>query len=149
MEPDRPRRSREHWAVLVLALSAPLALFVLGRFLEPDARGWGTHEQLGFQPCWPMTHWNVPCPGCGVTTAVSLAAHGRPLASLRTQPFGLVLLLASLAGAGWAALLHLWHRDLYAELHSLPWKRLAGALGTLLLLAWIYKLTLVRGWFGV
>ncbi|NOT30468.1 MAG: DUF2752 domain-containing protein [Planctomycetes bacterium] len=134
--------------MLLLALAAPLALLALGLFLEPDPRGWGTHEQLGFRPCWPMTHWNVPCPGCGVTTAVALAAHGSPLESLRAQPFGLALLLTSLTGAGWAAFLHLRRQDLYVELHVLPWRRLATMLGTLLLLTWIYKLALVRGGLG-
>ena len=131
-----------------MLLIAPLALLALGLFLEPDPRGWGTHEQLGFRPCWPMTHWNVPCPGCGVTTAVALAAHGRPLASLRTQPFGLVLFALSIASAGWAIAGHARGRDLYAALPGLPWSSLWRVLGTLALLAWIYKLALVRGWLG-
>ncbi len=134
--------------MLLVALSAPLFLLGLGLFLEPDARGWGTHEQLGFRPCWPMRQWNLPCPGCGVTTAVTLAAHGRPLASLRTQPFGLVLFAATLAAAAWALAGHARGRDLYAELPGLPWKRLVVLFGALALLAWLYKLALARGGLG-
>lgn len=145
---DARSRSREHGLVLLVALSAPLFLLGLGLFLEPDARGWGTHEQLGFRPCWPMRQWNLPCPGCGVTTAVTLAAHGRPLASLRTQPFGLVLFAATLAAAAWALAGHARGRDLYAELPGLPWKRLVVLFGALALLAWLYKLALARGGLG-
>ena len=141
-------RSREHGIVLLLALAAPLALLALGLFLEPDPRGWGTHEQLGFRPCWPMTHWNVPCPGCGVTTAVALAAHGRPLESLRTQPFGLVLLAGALSMSLWALAGHVQRRDRYADLSGLPWKRLGSTLALLASFAWLYKLALVRGWGG-
>lgn len=148
MADDRPARSREHRLVLLLALAAPLALLALGRLLEPDPRGWGTHEQLGFRACYPMAHWNVPCPGCGVTTAVALALHGAPLASLRAQPLGLV----TLAGAGlvalWALRGHARGRDLFAELPGLPWKRLGAGLGALAACAWLYKLALVRGWLG-
>jgi hypothetical protein len=146
VETVRPQRSHEHALVLVLCLAAPVALLALGLFLEPDPRGWGTHEQLGFQPCWPMTHWNVPCPGCGVTTAVALAAHGQPLESLRVQPFGLVVLLAGCAAALWALVQHRRGMDLYCALSTVPWKRWGGMLATTVLLAWAYKLARVRGW---
>lgn len=134
--------------LLATSLLAPLVLFALGRFLEPDPRGWGTHEQLGFRPCWPMTHWNVPCPGCGVTTAVALAAHGRVLDSLRAQPFGLVLLAGMLTATLWALAGHLCGRDLHAELPRLPWKAFAKVLAWLALLAWLYTLARAQGALG-
>jgi len=141
-------RSREHRLVLVGALALPVALFVLGRVLDPDPRGWGTHEQLGFRPCLPMREWGFPCPGCGVTTSIALVAHGQPLAALRTQPFGLVALGTALAVAAWALTGHARGRDLYAELPRVAWSRWGSALLTLALLAWLYKLTLVRGWIA-
>jgi hypothetical protein len=145
---DPRRRSREHWIVLVLVLAAPVGLVALGRALEPDPRGWGTHEQLGFQPCWPMSRWNVPCPGCGVTTALAHATRGSLIESLRTQPFGLVLLAGSTLAAGWALASHARGRDLFGALTGIAWTRLASALGLLLVLAWLYKLASARGWPG-
>jgi len=141
-------RSREHWLVLTCALALPLVLFALGSYLSPDPRGWGTHEQLGFRPCLPMRLWNFPCPGCGVTTSIALAAHGQPLAALRTQPFGLVAIAAAGAAAVWALLGHARGRDLHAELPRVGWRRRGRTLATLALLAWCYKLALVRGWLG-
>ncbi|HEX6881758.1 MAG TPA: DUF2752 domain-containing protein [Planctomycetota bacterium] len=146
MTDPSPRRSREHALVLVALLAAPLVLLGLGRALEPDPRGWGTHEQLGFRPCTPMTRWNVPCPGCGVTTALALSARGAVPAAFRTQPLGPLLVLASLAAAGWALAGHRRGRDLADELAGLRWRFLAGLSGLLLLLAWLYKLAVVRGW---
>lgn len=134
--------------VLVLCLLAPLGLLVLGRALRPDPRGFGTHQQLGFGPCWPMAHWNLPCPGCGVTTAVALAAHGEALASLHTQPLGLALLLATLVGATWALVGHARGRDLGRELVRFHRAPVWLALASFALLTWLYKIALVRGWLG-
>lgn len=141
-----PRRSREHRLFLALCLAFPLALLAVGRLLEPDPRGWGTHEQLGFQPCFPMRAWNVPCPGCGVTTAVALAARGHGLAALRVQPLGPLLVAAALGLAGWALFVHARGGDLAAEFARWRWKSLGLWLATLALLAWIYKLAALRGW---
>ena len=134
--------------VLVGALAFPVALLLLGLVLHPDPRGWGTHEQLGFRPCLPMRLWNFPCPGCGVTTSIALVAHGRPLEALRTQPFGLVALATVLAAAVWALAGHARGDDLHAELPRVAWARWIRLLGTLALLAWTYKIALVRGWLG-
>lgn len=146
VDSTRPLRSREHALVLTACLAAPLALLALGHWLEPDPRGWGTHEQLGFRPCFPMQHWNLPCPGCGVTTAVALAAHGAPLASLRTQPFGMVVLASALVAAVWAVAGHARGRDLWLELGHVRWRRWTWWLVTPGLLAWCYKIALARGW---
>jgi len=148
MDPEPVRRSREHGIVLALALLAPLVLLTFGRALRPDPRGWGTHQQLGFGPCWPMAHWNLPCPGCGVTTAVSLAVHGQAFASLHTQPLGLVLLLTTLVVAAWALGSHLNGRDLARELARLNRPPVWLAVVSVTLLAWLYKVALVRGWLA-
>jgi hypothetical protein len=145
MEAARPTRSRQHVVVLAACLAALALVLAFGAVLEPDPRGHGTHQQLGFQACFPMERWDVPCPGCGVTTAVVLAVHGRPLASLATQPFGLVVLAALLALAAWALRGHVLGRDLARELERLPLGRIASLLGVLALVAWLYKLALVRG----
>ena len=139
------KRSREHGLVLLIALALPAALFAVTRLLlHPDPRGWGTHEQLGFKPCFPMAHWNVPCPGCGVTTALALLARGDLLAALRTQPFGLVVATTALGGAFWALSGHVRGRDLAGELAQVAWKRWGRVLATLAVLAWLYKLAVVR-----
>ncbi len=144
----RRARSREHWVVLGCALLAPLALGTLALVLEPDPRGWGTHEQLGFRPCFPMQHWNLPCPGCGVTTAITLAARGHVLAALRTQPFGPLLVAASLGFLVWSLALHLARRDLWSELRRWNARAVWTALLAPALLAWLYKMALTRGWLG-
>lgn len=133
---------------MLLAL-APLVLasLVAARFwLEPDGRGVGTHERLGLAPCLPMELWNFPCPGCGVTTSVTLAAHGRLLDSLRNQPFGFLVAVGLAAFVLLAPLVHLRGRDLWRELLEVRLARWFPVLATLLVLSWLYKVSLVRGW---
>jgi hypothetical protein len=134
--------------VLLGALALPVALLALGRSLTPDPRGFGTHEQLGFQPCLPMRQWNVPCPGCGVTTSIVLVAHGRPLAALATQPLGPIALACAFAAAVRAAIGHARGWDLALDFRRVSWRRWGSVLVALGALAWMYKLALVRGWLG-
>ncbi len=136
------RRSPEHWFFLALGLALPLGLAVAGVFLDPDPRGFGTHEQLGLWPCRSMALLRIPCPGCGVTTSVALAVRGRLLDSLATQPFGTLFVLLSLAFSAWSIGGHLQRRDLYAALRAKRltpwWIALTAALGS----SWIYKLVI-------
>jgi hypothetical protein len=141
------RRSGAHALVLVASLASPLALLALGLLLRPDPRGWGTHEQLGFRPCYPQVHWNVPCPGCGVTTAVVLAVRGEFGAACATQPIGPLLVLGSLVFAAWALAGHHRGRDLAAELARWSWPVITRVAGLALLVGWLYKTAVVRGWF--
>ena len=93
---QREKRAPEHWILLSMAAATLLGLIVLGVFVAPDDRGYGTHEQLGLPACGVMKVTGIPCPGCGVTTSVALAASGRFADSFVNQPFGL---LTALAGA--------------------------------------------------
>jgi hypothetical protein len=95
-----------------------------------------------------MKLWNVPCPGCGVTTSVALAARGRLLASFENQPFGLLVALFLAGFAVWAPVAHILGRDLWQDLLSVRADRWGPILILIALLAWVYKLALVRGWFS-
>ncbi len=84
-------------AGLVMALLGVFLLLGAALGLEPDARGHATHEQLGLPPCTFLAGSDIPCPTCGVTTAFTLLAHGRPIDAARTQAFGALLGLLALA----------------------------------------------------
>ncbi|HED66748.1 MAG TPA: DUF2752 domain-containing protein [Planctomycetes bacterium] len=148
LEPSpAPRRSAEHYLLLGIVGLGVLAIVVVGVFLHPDPRGHGTHEQLGLEPCGLLEHWNVPCPGCGVTTAATLLAQGHPIASLRTQPFGFLLSALLPVVFLWMLRLHLGGRDVWLELRGRSWTRWSGWALAVMLLAWAYKVGRVRGWW--
>jgi hypothetical protein len=139
----RTKRSFEHWIVLAGAFLGLALFLVLAWFVAPDPRGYGTHEKLGLPACAMMKWLHVPCPGCGVTTSVTLAAHGRVLDAVRTQPFGVVVAIAIPLAALWALLGHFRGRDLYRDLNAVrlaPW---LWVIGGALALSWIYKLVSV------
>ena len=72
--------------------------------------------------------------------------QGELASSLRVQPFGLLVTLATVLFALWALIGHALGRDLSRTLAALDWALWARVTGTLLALAWIYKLAAVRGW---
>jgi hypothetical protein len=117
----------------------------LGFLVKPDARGFGTHEQLGLPSCKLMDWTGVPCPGCGVTTSVAFAAQGHVVDALRTQPFGLVVALTIVAVVVWALVGHFQGQDLYEGLRSKRAAKIGIVLAVLLGLGWIYKLVMVLG----
>ena len=88
---------------LLLSWSIMLVLcFALAASLNPDPRGYGTHEQLGLPAC---SFWELigrPCPGCGMTTSISLFVRGRWIESARANVGGLALAAACLFQIPWA-----------------------------------------------
>lgn len=128
------------------ALLALIAVIVLGTWVEPDPRGHGTHEQFGMPPCRMLQWTGFPCPGCGVTTSVALAAHGQFAASFWNQPFGLVLALFVPIAAISVVFQHARGRDLGAVVRALRLKWWAIGFGAIALGAWAWKTAvLLRG----
>lgn len=95
----RARAASAGARVVALGVSGAMAaILVVGAWLQPDPAGHGSHMQLGLPPCAWAAVLHAPCPTCGMTTAVSLAARGRLWDSFATQPFGLVVALAAAVG---------------------------------------------------
>lgn len=66
---------------------------VASAMLEPDARGYGTHEQLGLVDACPAARTGAACATCGLVTSVVHAARGEVTDSLRTHGAGLPIVL--------------------------------------------------------
>ena len=82
--------------VMMLASFGLLGLFGLAGSLQPDTRGYGTHEQFGWSPCWFVEHWDMRCPSCGMTTSWAHLVRGNVWESLRSNSGGTALALLSL-----------------------------------------------------
>lgn len=129
-------------ARLLGGLAAVLCMtaVALGLWLRPDARGVGTHEQLGLPPCMMIQFAGLPCPTCGMTTAFAHAVRGHWVAAFLTQPFGLALALVtflSIAG-GWSVLVsgRSWRFNWYRVCPA----KLSGAVIGFFVLSWGYKM---------
>jgi hypothetical protein len=122
----------------LLVLAPCWGLLAAAAMLTPRASGYGTHRQLDLPACSILARTGYPCPNCGLTTSVSAMAHGRVLAALAAQPFGVVLALAMLVLGGAGA------RELAAGRPAIPalrvgwwwvWGAAAGMFG-----GWAIKL---------
>lgn len=117
-----------------------LTVVVLARWLTPDPRGLGTHEQLGLPPCLTSSVFGIPCPFCGMTTSFSLMAHGEVSASFATQPAGALGFILSIIAFLLCIAFGVTGRavPLGANFWRARWLVLLGM--SVVLCAWIYKL---------
>ena len=145
LEPAEARdRGLPHYLILLGFWGATATMLLLALIAQPDPRGFGTHEQLGLSPCRMIQWTGVPCPGCGVTTSLTLAAQGRPLESLAVQPFGFLTAIALPLLALWALVVHRRGGDLYERVAARRGLAPKSAL-VLMGLAWAYKLVITLG----
>ncbi|MEX1025842.1 MAG: DUF2752 domain-containing protein [Planctomycetota bacterium] len=136
-------KSLIHWALLGSVPLVAAVLLWLSR-IEPDPRGFGTHEQLGLASCLPMRLWDVPCPGCGVTTSVALALHGRLWDSFVNQPFGALVAVLLALYLVVVPLAHFRGADLGRWIERPPARWVIAALGLFVLGSWVWKFLQLR-----
>lgn len=82
------------------------SLFLIGGFtlasaLEPNPRGYGTHQNLGLPPCTFRTLFKIPCPGCGMTTSFSYLMRGQIVPALRANAGGVLLAVVCAVQIPW------------------------------------------------
>jgi hypothetical protein len=137
------RRARWGLVALAVGLAAPL---VIATRLDPDPRGYGTHEQLGLPRCGFFAATGRPCPSCGMTTAFAWSVRGHWGRAWGANPAGSVLAplcvvlvawLVACAGAG---------RALGARTIDGPLIAAVAAMVTLGLGAWLSRTILWRVW---
>ena len=88
--------------IVIALIAAGLAIvFVVAVRLEPDPRGFGTHEQLGLPPCQFRSVIGLPCPHCGMTTSFSNLVRGRIVAAWQANPLGIPLSVIFACGIPW------------------------------------------------
>jgi hypothetical protein len=144
MSADATVPPMQRMAALMVALTSVTPL-VVATTLVPAAAGMGTHRQLGLPSCtWPM-FFGIPCFTCGMTTSFAHAVRGEWLGALWAQPGGFLLaLLCALATvvAGWCAILG---QPVHRLVRPLARGRTAAIAVAMLVVAWGWKILVVRG----
>lgn len=80
----------------LFVLFSSLGILLLSIWLNPDDRGFGTHEQLGLPPCPFLYFTAFPCAACGLTTSFSSIAHGHFFRAFSAHPLGPFLFLLNI-----------------------------------------------------
>ena len=94
--------SRLSWQLrLLIAAVGALGLtsMVIARSLEPDPRGFGTHEQLGLTPCYFNEITGKVCPLCGGTTAWAYVLRGEILQAASANLAAMLLCVVVATGS--------------------------------------------------
>jgi hypothetical protein len=129
----------ERIALIAMALGGALLLYLSWR-MEPDPRGFGTHEQLGLAPCSFRTYAGIPCLSCGMTTAFSLMMRLRWIDAIVVQPAGAMIFVSILAFIPLALWASIRGRSLLHALDRLPLAFFAAPYPIVLLGAWAYTI---------
>ena len=83
--------TRDAWparAFWTLAGAGAWLVLLIAAWLEPDPRGFGSHQQLGLPPCMFEAFAHFPCPGCGLTTSFANMAHGHVIRAFQAHLMG-------------------------------------------------------------
>jgi hypothetical protein len=83
--------SRKSRAFMVFSALGLVLVLGIARWLEPDARGHGTHTQLGLLPCSLLTITGYKCPSCGMTTAFAWSVRGNLVRAWQSNPVGMLM----------------------------------------------------------
>ena len=76
-------------------------MLLVAVWLQPNAAGFGTHQQLGFRPCSFVRWFGVRCPTCGMTTAWAWTVRGNLFRAIESNVGGMLLALAAIVAAPW------------------------------------------------
>lgn len=127
-------------ATVFLAGGGLLSLLLAARWLTPDLRGLGTHEQLGLPPCGFYLWWGIPCPSCGMTTSWAWLVRGEVTEAVRQHFGGALLALFSFALGSWLVLSAIFGRWVGGWPSSLAWAMTMAGLAVAIVISWIGKL---------
>jgi hypothetical protein len=79
-----------------------VAGFALAAWVEPDPRGYGTHQRLGLPPCSFHVLFGTSCPSCGSTTSFAHFVRGHWPAAVRCNTAAFLLALTCAAMIPWS-----------------------------------------------
>ena len=111
--------------------------FVVARWLEPDPRGFGTHQQLGLPECTIRMLFSRPCPGCGMTTCFSYFVRGDFPSAARANPAGVLLAMLCVLMIPWSITSAVHGRFWMVEEPLTSLAVMIAAIGVVASLAWL------------
>lgn len=134
-----PVTSQLRWS-LIIGCGCVLVGFFAASKVDPDPRGFGTHQQFGLPPCSFRQILGIPCPSCGGTTSVAHFVRGQWIRSIESNVAVFCLAALGLMSIPWS-LLSLWKGHLVgvASLSHL-YLTISISLSLIAVVQWIWRL---------
>ncbi len=88
--------------LLFIAGAGAITLLLTAARLTPNSDGFGTHRQLGLEPCSFIQWFGIRCPACGMTTSWSHFTHGEIGSALESNVAGVMLAVVAAVGGLWS-----------------------------------------------
>lgn len=127
------------WFLAFWCLSV-LTGFSFALAVDPDPRGYGTHQQFGLPPCSFRLLFGIPCPSCGGTTCVAHFVRGNWIAAVRSNAAVFGLSLTGLLSLPWCwASIHK-RRFLYTTTFTTNILYLLISLSTIATAQWLWRI---------
>lgn len=117
-----------------------LALQVVAHGLEPDPRGFGTHEQLGLTPCYFQELTGHVCPMCGSTTAWVHLHRGEFAQAAVANLGGMLLCVVVGIVSPWLLIVAVWGKWPIAEPRLKPVLVIASVWLAVVVLDWLRRI---------
>ena len=137
----RPRLMPAGQRIVLVALAfVLLGLLATAATLTPDARGHGTHQQLGLPPCTFYMIFQRPCPACGMTTSWAWLLRGEIGHAVAANAGGTLLAGLSLAGVPWLLVSGLRGRWFGGRPHEWTMAAAAGVVSLVTAGQWVWRL---------
>ena len=133
-----PQWTETTFKLLLVAGACWVLVTAMG--VQPDERGYGTHEDLGMEPCGYLLKHGHPCVTCGMTTAFSHTVRLQLPHAFQASPAGMLLCLLLIAFPAWM---------IHSIVTGSPWLRfllwpygklIPVVLFLLILASWLYKI---------
>ena len=98
---NRSTLTKTSRSTLVAGAVGLAAVLGIARWVQPDPRGYGTHEQLGLPPCAFRVLTRIPCPACGLTTSFAYVVRGEFGNAAVANIGGCLMALAAAGAVPW------------------------------------------------
>jgi hypothetical protein len=134
-------------AIAALVSLGSLAVLIVAAWLVPDARGVGTHRQLGLAECEWIARYDTPCPACGMTTSFSYFVRARLGRAIATQPAGALLAAGAVLLVWLGGYVAVTAKPVHRLIRLGPARYVGLFAGGFFLLAWAWTIVRHRGGF--
>jgi len=132
--------ARKPILVYLALLSTSILIMVVGICLQPDARGYSTHQRIGLPACPVPQLTGYPCPTCGFTTSLAQMARGHCVAGFRSHILGAVVFLGAISFLVWSFTAPLFHASPVAAGRLLQSKWFWSAMIAVFYLSWFVNI---------